>query len=162
MGRRVPTEKQKSPPFYRMSIFATHPVSARSQCWYFLKKLKKTGGEICFCGLVNAKSPTKIKNVSIWLRCDSRSGTNNLYQEYRDLTLAGAVTQCYRDMGARQRARPTSIQIMKVAVVKANKCGRPHVQQFHSSKIRFPLPHRRMQSHSKSTVVGTLPNTCYQ
>lgn len=109
---------------------------------------------------MNDKSPTKIKNVGIWLRYDSRSGTHNMYREYRDLTIAGAVTQCCkyprkhvykifnftflidapyllaspdRDMGARHRARPTSIQIMKVAVVQPKKCRRPHVQQFHVS-----------------------------
>lgn len=40
------------------------------------------------------RSPKKIKNVGIWLRYDSRSGTHNMYREYRDLTVAGAVTLC--------------------------------------------------------------------
>lgn len=40
------------------------------------------------------KSPKKIKNVGIWLRYDSRSGTHNMYREYRDMTVAGAVTLC--------------------------------------------------------------------
>ena len=40
------------------------------------------------------KSPLRIKNVGIWLRYDSRSGTHNMYREYRDLTIAAAVTQC--------------------------------------------------------------------
>jgi len=35
-----------------------------------------------------------IKNFGIWLRYDSRSGTHNMYREYRDLTTGGAVTQC--------------------------------------------------------------------
>ncbi len=43
---------------------------------------------------VRDKSPTKIKNVGIWLRYDSRSGTHNMYREYRDMTVAGAVTLC--------------------------------------------------------------------
>ena len=34
-----------------------------------------------------------------------RSGTHNMYREYRDLTVNAAITQCYRDMGARHRAR---------------------------------------------------------
>jgi hypothetical protein len=34
-----------------------------------------------------------IKNYAIWLRYDSRSGTHNMYREYRDLTLTGAVDQ---------------------------------------------------------------------
>ena len=38
-----------------------------------------------------------------------RSGTHNMYREYRDLTVSAAVTQCYRDMGARHRARAHAI-----------------------------------------------------
>lgn len=33
-----------------------------------------------------------------------------MYREYRDNTIAGAVTQCYRDMGARHRAQADRIQ----------------------------------------------------
>ena len=56
VGRRIPTEKQTNPPLYRMRIFAPDAVSARSRFWYFvkrLKKLKKTSGEICYCGIVS-------------------------------------------------------------------------------------------------------------
>ena len=63
---------------------------------------------------VAEKSPTVVKNFGIWVRYDSRSGSHNMYREYRDTQTAGAVTQCYRDMGARHRARPGSIQILKV------------------------------------------------
>ena len=109
---------------------------------------------------VQDKSPKKIKNVGIWLRYDSRSGTHNMYREYRDMTVAGAVTLCCksrvrstptvpyvlglrlsspvctdRDMGARHRARTSSIQIMKVEVIPPSKCKRPHIKQFHVSSI---------------------------
>jgi large subunit ribosomal protein L18Ae len=57
------------------------------------------------------KHPTKIKNFGIWIRYDSRSGTHNQYREYRDLTVAGAVTQCYRDLGARHQARASTVQV---------------------------------------------------
>ena len=40
-----------------------------------------------------------------------RSGTHNMYREYRDLTVSSAITQCYRDMGARHRARAHAIQV---------------------------------------------------
>jgi hypothetical protein len=39
------------------------------------------------------KNSRIIKNYSIWLRYDSRSGTHNMYREYRDLTLTGAIDQ---------------------------------------------------------------------
>jgi large subunit ribosomal protein L18Ae len=37
-----------------------------------------------------------MQNFGIWLRYDSRSGTHNMYREYRDMTVNGAITQCYR------------------------------------------------------------------
>lgn len=40
------------------------------------------------------KKPLQIKNFGIWLRYNSRSGTHNMYKEYRDLTTGAAVTQC--------------------------------------------------------------------
>ena len=39
------------------------------------------------------KNARIVKNYGIWLRYDSRSGTHNMYREYRDLTLTGAVDQ---------------------------------------------------------------------
>ena len=80
--------------------------------------LRKTMGRVKLYSLVqkvSEKSPTVVKNFGIWVRYDSRSGTHNMYREYRDTQTAGAVTQCYRDMGARHRARPGSIQILKVS-----------------------------------------------
>ena len=64
------------------------------------------------------KKPLKVKNFGIWLRYDSRSGTHNQYREYRDLSSSGAVTQCYRDMGARHRARAYSMQVRRCRQVE--------------------------------------------
>uniref|UniRef100_A0A8C9AY63 Large ribosomal subunit protein eL20 n=1 Tax=Prolemur simus TaxID=1328070 RepID=A0A8C9AY63_PROSS len=139
VGRCLPTPKCQTPPLYRMRIFAPNHVVAKSRFWYFvsqLKKMKKSSGEIVYCGQVFEKSPLRVKNFGIWLRYDSRSGTHNMYREYRDLTTAGAVTQCYRDMGARHRARAHSIQIMKVEEIAASKCRRPAVKQFHVSALQ--------------------------
>lgn len=100
-----------------MRIFAPDPIVAKSRFWYFLrqlKKFKKSTGEIVSVKLIPEKSPIKIKNFGIWLRYDSRSGTHNMYREYRDLSVSGAVTTCYRDMGARHRARAHSIQVGEV------------------------------------------------
>ena len=57
------------------------------------------------------KSPLKVKNYGVWLRYDSRSGTHNMYKEYRDVTITSAVLQCYREMGGRHRARAHAIQV---------------------------------------------------
>jgi hypothetical protein len=58
----------------------------------------------CCEGEEEERKTLKIKNSGIWLRYDSRSGTHNMYRECRNLTVSAAITQCYRDMGARHRA----------------------------------------------------------
>ncbi|WP_395239551.1 eL20 family ribosomal protein [Salmonella sp. s54412] len=84
-----------------------------------------------------------------------------MYREYRAMTVAEAITSCYRDMAARHRARATVIQILKVEVIPASKCRRPHMKQLLDSKIRFPLPHRVVKSQFKSKFVAKRPNTFY-
>ncbi|KAJ7331247.1 60S ribosomal protein L18A [Desmophyllum pertusum] len=164
IGRGLPSEKNPSPPLYKMRIFGPDEVVAKSKYWYFvakLKKIKKTHGEVVSCRQIFEKKPLRIKNFGVWLRYDSRSGTHNMYREYRDLTVASAVTSCYRDMAARHRARGSSIQIMKVDEIPASKCRRPHIKQLHNSKIKFPLPHRIIKSHYKSKFVAKRPNTFF-
>merc|ERR1711976_645251 len=145
IGRKLPTENEPETPLYRMRIFAPDAVVAKSRFWYFLRQLrkfKKTTGEIVSVEEIKERKPLQIKNFGIWLRYDSRSGTHNMYREYRDMTVSGAVTQCYRDMGARHRARAHSIQIIKVEPVAAINTRRPLIKQMHDSKIKFPLAQR--------------------
>ena len=42
------------------------------------------------------KKPTTVKNFGIWVRYQSRTGYHNMYKEYRDVTLNGAVEQMYQ------------------------------------------------------------------
>merc|ERR1711935_1273342 len=110
---------------------------------------------------VAEKSPTVVKNFGIWLRYDSRSGSHNMYREYRSTHTSDAVTQAYRDMGARHRARPGSIQILKVQPVAAKDCRRTAITQLHNSAIKFPLPRKIMSRKSQNAPRFTTrrPNT---
>lgn len=60
---------------------------------------------------IHEKRPTKVKNFGIWIRYDSRSGTHNMYKEYRAMSRAEAVDSLYQDMAARHRSRFRSIQV---------------------------------------------------
>lgn len=60
---------------------------------------------------IHEKKPLKVKNFGIWIRYDSRSGTHNMYKEYRELSRADAVKSLYQDMAARHRARFRSIHV---------------------------------------------------
>merc|ERR1712212_653749 len=163
IGRKLPSDAVPAPQLYKMRIFAPDVVTAKSRFWYFLSKLrkmKKASGEIVSIKQVTERRPYRVKNYGIWLRYDSRSGTHNMYREYRDLSVNGAVTQCYRDMGARHRARAHSIQIMRVETIKTlSQCRRPMTTQFHENKIKFPLTASMKKDISRPRFSTKRPST---
>ncbi|CAF1433743.1 unnamed protein product [Adineta ricciae] len=148
IGRKLPSATLKTPPLYEMHIYAPDEVQAKSRFWFFLrqlKRVKKSAGEIVECKLVNERKPLVVKNFGIWLRYDSRS----------------AVTQCYRDMGAKHRARPSTIQIMKIKRLAAKDCRRPHVTQFHDSKIKFPMVNKATKRLHHPRFTTRRPHTYF-
>ena len=152
IGRHKPTAVDPKPRLFRMRIFAPNEVVAKSRFWYFLSKyhkMKKTTGEILAVNELFEPSPNVIKNYAAFIRYDSRSGTHNLYKEFRDTTRVGAIEQLYLDMAGRHRARPRSIQVIDVTTVSSSKCRRPNVKEFHDSRIKFPLPHRVQRASLK-------------
>uniref|UniRef100_A0A2K5D5I2 Large ribosomal subunit protein eL20 n=1 Tax=Aotus nancymaae TaxID=37293 RepID=A0A2K5D5I2_AOTNA len=107
VGRCLPTPKCHTLPLYRMRIFAPNHVVAKSRFWYFvsqLKKMKKSSGEIVYC--------------------------EQMFETYPLSGCAMTPEPCYRDMGARHRARAYSIHIMKAEEIAASKCRRPHKPRF--------------------------------
>jgi len=145
VGRKAATDDNSNPEAYRMIIFAPNPVIAKSKFWYYMhqfRKMKKTTGEILDCVEIVEKNSRIVKNYGIWLRYSSRSGTHNMYREFRDLTLTGAVSQLYDEMAGRHRTRPRSIQIIRTATLSAKDLQRTNGMQFAKSKVKFPLPHR--------------------
>ena len=96
IGRGLPSEKNPHPTLYRMRVFAANPVLAKSKFWYHMKrqhKVRKVQGEIVSVQEVYEKHASTVKNYGIVLRYLSRTETINMYKEYRDTTLAGAVSQ---------------------------------------------------------------------
>ncbi|KFH68928.1 large subunit ribosomal protein L18Ae [Podila verticillata NRRL 6337] len=167
VGRHLPTEKDATPKLFRMRLFAPNEVIAKSRFWYFmrkLKKVKKVNGEIVGINEIHEKKPLQIKNFGIWIRYDSRSGTHNMYKEYRELTRNAAVEACYSDMASRHRARSRSIQIIRVAEVANADVRRPYIKQILVPGIKFPLPHRVIRAADKShraLFMGSRPSTFY-
>ena len=105
-----------------------------------------------------------VENFGIWLRYNSRTDPVNMYKEYRDTTLTGAVAQMYAEMAGRHRARATTVQIIRTTTLKPSECRRPSVMQYHNSKISFPLPHRITRAPTnqfKTTFKAQRPNTVY-
>merc|ERR1711964_884658 len=104
-----------------------------------MNRAKKTGGEIMGVNEIFEKNPNIVKNYGIWLRYRSRTDQHNMYKEYRDMTINGAVSQMYHEMAGRHRGQSESITIMKTAIIPASKCRRDHVKQMVNSKMKFPV-----------------------
>ena len=60
------------------------------------------------------RKPTTVKNFGVWVRYQSRTGYHNMYKEYRDLTLNGAISQMYQEMASRHRVRYPCIFVSAV------------------------------------------------
>lgn len=96
IGRALPTEADPQPTIYKMTVFAKNHVVAKSRFWVFiakLKKVKKSRGEIIAVETVPQKGGIKARNYGILLRYNSRTGTHNVYKEFRDVSRVGAVQQ---------------------------------------------------------------------
>ncbi|KAG6046720.1 60S ribosomal protein L20A [Claviceps sp. LM77 group G4] len=181
VGRHLPTEVNPTPDMYRMTIFAPNETVAKSRFWYFLRglrKVKKATGEIVSIKTVSGsktyvatvtltispqiheKHPQKVKNFGIWLRYDSRSGTHNMYKEYREMSRTDAVESLYSDMAARHRARFRSIHVLRVVELeKSDDVKRPYIKQLLTKGLGFPLPHRISKVSSKKLFSAKRPST---
>jgi len=166
-GRAAPTQKVPVPKIYKMKIFAKNAVLARSKFWYFMKKIncaKRTGGEILRQTELYDNKPTKVQNYGIWLRYNSRTDTHNMYKEYRDTTINGAVSQMIAEMAGRHRAEASSIQIMKTAIIADEDVRRKHVKQMLTKGCRFPMVRKTplVKKSMKKVFLGKRPTTYAQ
>ncbi|KAK8211318.1 60S ribosomal protein L20B [Zalaria obscura] len=165
IGRHLPSEANPAPKLYRMRIFAPNEVVAKSRFWYFLaklRKIKKANGEIVSLNQIQEKRPQKVKNFGIWIRYDSRSGTHNMYKEYREMSRTDAVESMYQDMAARHRSRFRSIHILKVVEIeKTDDIRRPYLKQLLTKGLSFPMPHRVPKAVGKKVFSATRPATFY-
>lgn len=145
-------------------------------------KLKRATGEILAVHEVRERNTNTVKNYGITIRYNSRSGTHNMYKEFRDVSICGAVEQMYSDLAGRHRARFSAIHIVDTCVVPAGiratkrydpeeddeapaAVKRTKVAQFLNSKIKFPLPHRVQRSSSKryrTTFKAMRPTTFFR
>ena len=57
-----------------------------------LKRLKKVNGQEIYVREVFEKSLNAVRNYGIVLRYQSRTAYHNMYREYRDVSLNGAIS----------------------------------------------------------------------
>jgi large subunit ribosomal protein L18Ae len=165
-GARLPTERKPEQDVISMRIFAPNEVIARSKFWYqtkLLNRLKKANGEIVSCQEIHEKNTRIIKTYGVAIRYQSRSGQHNMYREYRDISLNGAVSQMYMEMSGKHRARHDTIQILRTCVVESkDACRRAVNQVYRNSKLRFPIVKfiaRSTEKKYRSTFKANTPTT---
>ena len=98
---------------------------------------------------IHEKRPQRVKNFGIWIRYDSRSGTHNMYKEYRELSRCDAVQALYQDMASRHRARFRSIH---VSTYRAAHIARPHVCMTNADPSDFTSRFSRSLKSKRATT----------
>lgn len=137
----MPSADVAEPTLYRIRIFARDEVLARSKFWYHMKrqhKIRRVQGEIISTSQIFEKRAGVMRNYGIFLRYDARTITVNMYKEYRDVTLCGAVSQLYMEMSGRHSGRGETIQIIKTAVVADADAKRQKTIEFSRGGVKFP------------------------
>ncbi|KAG8069221.1 hypothetical protein GUJ93_ZPchr0005g15231 [Zizania palustris] len=113
---QAPASDDDPKPRYRYAAFPPYRSFVAGHC-------QQRQIRFCLLSMLNVsqifeRSPTTIKNYGIWLRYQSRTGYHNMYKEYRDTTINGAVEQMYTEMASRHGVRFPCIQIIKTATVR--------------------------------------------
>ena len=162
MGRKLPTEADPSPKVYAIRLFARNDVIAKSKFWYHLRrqlKTKSAQGQILSVNEIFERRPNHVKTFGIVLRYQSRTAIHNMYKEYRDISLNGAVSQLHQEMSGNHRAPADTISIIRTAVLSSkDDIRRPRSHLYRENGLKFPIirtipraSHRRYRSIFKAT-----------
>lgn len=169
LGRKLPTEQEANPKVYAIRLFARNKVIAKSKFWYHLRrqlKTKSAQGQILAVNEIFERRPNHVKTFGIVLRYESRTGNHNMYKEYRDVSLNGAVSQLHSEMAGNHRASPDTISIIRTAVLnKKDEIRRPRSNQYRDNKIKFPIlrtASRASHLRYRSVFKANRPNTFRQ
>ena len=169
MGRKTPTEQDPSPKVYALRLFAPNEVVAKSKFWYHLRrqlKTKSAQGQILSVNQIFERRPNHVKTYGIVLRYQSRTGIHNMYKEFRDISLNGAVSQLHMEMAGNHRASRDTISIIRTAVLSSKddlRRGKTHL--FRDNGLKFPITRtvaRASQARYRAIFKGSKPRTFRQ
>merc|ERR1712048_1127325 len=150
------------PTCYRIRVFAKNAVIARSHFWYEMKrqnKVRKCQGEIINVSEIFERSTNSVKNFGIVFKYLTRNDYVNMYKEYRDVSLCGAVAQLYTEISGRHSGRHECLHIIKTVELADSDVKRNNVQQY-AAGAKFPKltqVKRPPTAAHKSTFVATRP-----
>lgn len=115
-------------------------------------KVRKCQGEIVSVSEIFERKVNSVKNYGIVLKYLTRTGIVNMYKEYRDVTLCGAVAQMYNEMAGRHSARAESIHIIKTVIQPNKDVKRPQILQYTKTALKYP----------KFTIIKRAPTSAHK
>lgn len=77
------------------------------------KKIKKSQGEVLRVQELFDSGKVTTKNFGIYLKYRSDVGTTNLFKEFRDVNIKGAVDQLYNEMGGNYKVSRERVEIVR-------------------------------------------------
>ena len=135
-----------------MKIYASNSIVAKSRFWYFLKKtqkVKKSAGELVSIKKIRPLRANFIRNFGVWIKYDSKNGPINMYKEYRDVSVIGAIEQMYLEMAGSYKVRLSSIIVLRTEELSNNECIKPKIKQYHGIKTSFPIRSSKFRNTRK-------------
>ena len=123
-------------------------------------KVRKCQGEIVEVSEIFERKSSSVKNYGIVLKYLTRTGVINMYKEYRNVSLCGAVSQMYGELAGRHSARADSIHIIKTMVLANKQVLRAGTTQYLKNSLKFPkftTQKRAPTSAHKRTFTASRP-----
>ena len=155
-GRANPTTQNPTPKVCVAKVFAINAAFARSRFWKLNlrdHKLKKSHGEILKVEEVHETSHLESKNFGIFLKYKSRRGMHNIYKEFRDVTVSGAVNQMYNEMGGNYHIDNEKVQVINTVELQKEqlRLRNPRCLVWtHTDKLAYPIWRKTIRkTHNK-------------
>jgi large subunit ribosomal protein L18Ae len=109
------------------------------------------------------KRPNFVKTYGVVLKYQSRTGQHNMYKEFRDTSLNGAIGQLYMEMSGNHRANHDTVHVVRSTVLtNKSQIRRSRSLAFRQSKLRFPIVKtiaRSSQKKYRTVFKAHRPNT---
>lgn len=109
------------------------------------------------------KRPNFVKTYGVVLKYQSRTGQHNMYKEFRDTSVNGAISQLYMEMSGNHRANHDTVHVIRTNVLnKKADVRRGDSIAYRDSKIRFPVVKtiaRASQKKFRTVFKASRPNT---
>lgn len=167
-GRENACESNPTPEVTVMKIIAKNSAFAKSKFWKIMRtqnKIKKSAGEIIKVQEVFNSGKVNAQNYGIYLKYQSNVGKQNMFKEFRAVSIQDAVDQLYNEMGGNYKTSRDRVDIVKVVKIADEnlRIKNPRCLQFQNTdSIAIPVwrkNHRSSLPQYRSNFVKKRPCT---